>query len=429
MKELAGELGTPFFLVSEARLRANYNALVRGFSGGETRAIVRYCAKTNNEPGVLRILAACGSHALVCHHAEARLAVECGFPPERIAYQRPLLAEDEIREVLRAGISLVHAYRLQDIDIIEKAASELGINVKISLRLRADIMDSRLSPMSFVSRRLGMRESAVFDAAKRIRGSKWVSLAGINFYRGTQQESVHSYQGLLRRSVHLAARIKGEMGIPVEEINLGGGIPSPSIRRMKLSRLARRLRDESASSNPADSPEDFARNLRSQFEEETRRAGVRPQPTLVVEPGRAVVGNAGVLVTRVHGVEGRWIYVDASRNYLGESSILFTRRVLPAVRADSGARRYYHISGSTLNTLDVIDYRRRLPVMAAGDVVALCDAGAYSISRASRYAGLSPPVYLLRTNGTVEMIRRPEGYSDLAGLVPIRHGSEVLKDA
>jgi diaminopimelate decarboxylase len=110
----------------------------------------------------------------------------------------------------------------------------------------------------------------------------------------------------------------------------------------------------------------------------------------VVEPGRAIVGNAAILVTRVHAVEGRWVFLDASYNHLGESPLPFSRRILPVAQPGSSPKQTYHLSGCTLNTTDIIDVRRRLPPLGAGDVVALCDAGAYSISRASRYACLLP---------------------------------------
>ena len=103
VKSLAEELGTPFFLINEARLRSNYNALVRGLSSAGVAARVRYCAKTNNEPGVLAIMASLGSQAVVSHPVEAQLAVHCGFVPEKIAYQRPLLLEDEVRAVVGAN--------------------------------------------------------------------------------------------------------------------------------------------------------------------------------------------------------------------------------------------------------------------------------------------------------------------------------------
>lgn len=413
VKELADKLGTPLFLLSESRLQANYNALARGLSHVGTKATVRYCAKTNNESAVLAILAACGSHVLVSHPVEAQLALNCGFAPEKIAYQRPVLLEEEVRVLLNAGIAFFHAHRLQDLPVIERVASELGKSVKISLRLRNDSLGFHFSPLNFLSRRLGFRECEIVAAAERLRDSRWMTLMAINFYQGTQQESVTSYRKLLRRATRLAAKLQSHLGISLEEINLGGGIPSQSLRRIGLHTLAPRLRDDSAPSNFPGALEQFAHALSAQFRDEVRSAGLRPFPAIAVEPGRSIVGDAAILVTRARAVQGNWIFLDASRNYLGESPFLFTRRVLPVTRPEPGTRRYYHLSGSSLNTLDVIDFRRRLPVLADGDLLVLCDAGAYSISRAARYAGLSPALYLVLADGSLRMIRRAENLLDL----------------
>ncbi|MFH1349981.1 MAG: hypothetical protein ABII26_03500, partial [Pseudomonadota bacterium] len=193
-EDLAQGMETPFFLVSEARIRANYRALVQGLSRSESRSIVRYCAKTNNESGVLKILADCGSHVLASHPAEAGLALACGFIPEKIAYQRPVIRGNEIRALLEDGITLIHAHRLQDIGIIEGVAAALKKRVSISLRVRNDSSGSLLSPLGFLSRRMGFTESQMFLAAKRIRESKWLALAAINIYVGTQQQAVSRYR-------------------------------------------------------------------------------------------------------------------------------------------------------------------------------------------------------------------------------------------
>jgi len=134
----------------------------------------------------------------------------------------------------------------------------------------------------------------------------------------------------------------------------------------------------------------------------------------VMDALRADCGDAMVLVSRVRGVNGSWAFLDASRNALPESLLLFSRRILPLREAAAGdAGRFYHLSGSTLNTLDVLDVRRRLPRLETGDALAFCDAGAYSISRASSYAGVPPAVYALQESGEVRLARRAGGADQL----------------
>jgi diaminopimelate decarboxylase len=421
LDRLANKFGTPFFLLSESRLKSNYTSLSRGLAHAGLEVTVRYCAKTNNEGAVLSILAAAGSHVLVSHPAEAHLALQCGFLPDKIAYQRPVMLEEEIRPLLASGITLFHAHRPEDLDVIERVASGLARRTRVSLRLRKEIGHFNISLLSFLSHRFGFSASAIVSAAQRIRDSKWMDLAAINFYQGTQQESTSDYRRLLRAATRLAATIQAKLGITLAEINLGGGVPSSSIRRAKLWSLILRPADGQEAAEASPPLDEFARTLSLQFREETRRAGLQPSPGIGLEPGRSVVGDAGFLVTRVRAIQEHWVFLDSSYNYLGESPLVLTRKILPATRPVSSALLSYHLSGNTLNTRDAIELRRKLPKLSVGDVLILCGAGAYSISRASRYAGLSPPVYLLREDGSVRMIRRAERLPDLTGpMLPLQ---------
>lgn len=424
LKNLVDEAETPFFLFSEAQLRANYAALERGLSQPGGQAAIRYCAKTNNEAGVLRVLASCGSQIMASHPAEVQLALQCGFTPERIAYQRPVLMEHEVEDVLKGGITLVHAYRQEDLEILEKVAAKLGKEIRISLRVRNDSFLLRLSPLNLLSRRLGFQESGIDAAVERIVGSRSLKLHALNFYCGTQQESTSSFKGLIHTVVKICLRIRSRFSIAPLEINFGGGIPSHSLNRVRLPRFWDRWGDRLEESEPALALEQFGRALAGQFIQESHKAGLDPRPAVAAEPGRSIVSNAGVLLTRVHALEEDWAFLDASHNYLGESVLFFRRRILPLVRGERQRLRYYHLSGNTLNTMDVLDLRRRLPRLEVGDVLCFADAGAYTISRASRYAGLSPAVYLLQLDGTMRLIRRREEFSDLTGPMTIPEDRE-----
>ncbi|MBI4456400.1 MAG: hypothetical protein HY644_10925, partial [Acidobacteria bacterium] len=364
------------------------------------------------EPGVLRILAACGSEIMVSHPAEARLALNCGFPSASVAYQRPVLLEEEIRDVLNVGIDFLHAFRLQDLEVIERVGSLTGKKIRVSLRLRNDSLGRDFSPTYFLARRMGLQPSEILAAGEQIRHSLWMRLVGINFYRGTQQESVNHYQKLLGRALRLAAELYSRSRIALEEINVGGGIPSPSLRKIGLRCLISPCA-RSLISDPVEQLESFASRLSARFHRQAQRVGLRFLPAIAAEPGRAIVGNAGILVTRVRAVVGNWLFLDASRNHLGESPLLFGRAILPVAQTIQGRWRRYHLSGNTLNTTDLVSVWRKLPVLREGDLMALCDAGAYSISRASRYAGLSPAVYIVYRDGSIQMIRRAENFSDL----------------
>jgi diaminopimelate decarboxylase len=409
--ELVERLGTPFFLIGESRLRANYRALERGLPG----AVLRYCAKTNREAAVLEVMSALGSHLLASHAAEAALAVRCGFPPERIAYARPVLTPEELDAALGLGVPLFHVHHPADLATLEAAAARAGRPVRISFRLRGA---AGLSPLGRLNRRLGLDADGIVEAARRAAASPWLEPAALNFYLGTQQSSLDGFTRVFRGVLDVLKRVASQTGVMLREVNLGGGIPSPTLRRVGPRHVLGRLRDRLGESSPSRNLEAFAVGLGTRFRELVEASGLSEPPILAAEPGRAIVGDAAVLITRVRAVRESWLFLDASRNHLPESPVLFARRILPLVGppvgARKGAERFWNLSGCTLNTLDVLDLHRRLPPLAPGDGLAFCDAGAYSISRASSYAGLSPAVYFLQADGTVRLVRRAEGVEDLS---------------
>lgn len=426
LADLAERFGPPFFLISESRLRANYQALERGLAKAGPGAVLRYCAKTNHEAAVLELLAGCGSHLLASHAAEAALALRCGFPPERIAYARPVLTAEELGSVLPAGLSMVHVHRPGDLPLLEEAAARAGRRIRVSLRLRGQGLT--LSPLGRLNRRLGLDGGEFLEGVRRLARSEWLEPSAVNFYLGTQQSSLDGFTRVFRGVLALLARVASETGVAIQEVNLGGGIPSPSLQRMGPRRLLARWRDRSGALPGTSRREEFAARLGERFRELVEAARLPGPLVLAAEPGRAIVGDAAVMVARVSAVEGRWAFLDASRNFLPESPLMFARRILPLrepadpANPANAASRFYDLSGSTLNTLDVLDLHRRLPPLRPGDALAFCDAGAYSISRASSYAGLPPAVYMLREDGTVRLARRAGGLQDLSGPMTLRGG-------
>jgi diaminopimelate decarboxylase len=413
LNSLADRFGTPFFLISESCLRDNYQSLLRGLDSMHLRAAIRYCAKTNNETGVLSILASLGSQVLASHLGEVQLALASGFPPDRLSFQRPVLLESEACKVLDAGVELFQVQDFQDIRTLQEAASACNRKVKVSLRLRNDAR--------FYSRRMGFAEADIIKAASDLQSTPHLTLTGINFYGGSQQEDVRNFFLPLQKMTRLAAEISSRFGIILQEIDIGGGMPSYSLMRNTLRRLPLRLRNNLILNPLTGNLESYGKVLSEQFVKECDLAGLNPRPALVAEPGRAIAGNAAVLIIRVRAVRGNWLFVDASRNHIAESFLQFMRQMIPAIRKHQRGSRIYHIAGNTLNTMDIIDLYRRLPEAADGDVLVFCDAGAYTVSRAARYAGLLPPVYLIRTDGSICPMRRAENLSDLMGpMLPLQ---------
>jgi diaminopimelate decarboxylase len=411
---------TPFFLVSERRLVDNRRALAAGLTTGGVAVTLRYCAKANSEAGVLAVLAREGTGLLASHLAEVELALASGFAPETIAFQRPVATAAEIEAVVAAGVGMVHVFRRADVAPLARLAERRGVPLRLSLRLRGAGRFA-VSPLARLNARLGLCAAEARDVALACRESRWLELAALNVYVGTQQSAESGFDAALGRACGIARAFERERLAAVGEINLGGGVPSPSLRKLSPTGLWARWRDRRPAPLGADAVVDddgperleaYGRRLAARSRRAATRAGIERPPTLAAEPGRSLVGNAMLLVTRVVAADDGWLFLDASRNFLGESPFLFRRTILPLVHA--GRReRFVHLSGGTLNTTDVLDLRRRLPALEVGEALAFCDAGSYTISRATRYAGTSPAIVLHTIGGELRRIRRPESLADL----------------
>jgi diaminopimelate decarboxylase len=406
---------TPFFVIAEGQLRSAFARMTQALRAAGVAAEVRYCAKTNREAAVLATLAACGASLLASHPAEVELGRASGFAAERIAYQKPVLTACELDSVLAQGVGLVHVHLPSDVELIAAAAARAGRKVRLSLRLAAP---RGLSPLRALGRRTGLSEAEALAVAGAVRGSGALRVVGVNLYLGTQQRTASGLAHAAGRAVGMLRRLAA-CGAEIEEVNVGGGIPSPSLSRLSAARLLPRLLDRrkalppaAAGGGPDDPPGDeFTLRLAQRFAALTRQLPARPR--LVVEPGRALVGAAGLLVSRVRAVRGRWLFLDASRDFLPESPWLLSRRLLTATEPPSPARRFVHLSGCGSNTLDVLDLHRLLPAVHPGELLVFCDAGAYSLSRACSYTGLTPAVFVLGVDGSLRLGRRAGTLADL----------------
>jgi diaminopimelate decarboxylase len=400
--EVTAGLSTPFFLIRESRLAGNIASIRNGFRDAGLDTTIRYCAKTNCELAVLEVARLAGTDLLVAHIDEGEIALRAGFSPRSLAFQKPVLTPADARWVVSKGIGMVHVASVGDVERLEHAAAESRSVVPVSIRVR-DELAPVFTPLGFFTRRLGIASRHTVSLARRIAGSEWLKMQALNCYIGTHQGGTAKFAKAIDLLCRLVATLARE-GIHISEINLGGGIPSPGVMK--------RNRGRGAPPSGIGSLRGFAHALGGICVETMRRHEIKATPRIAVEPGRAIVGDAGLVVTRVDGVAGRWLYLDASRNFLGESPLFIRRRTVPLLMP-AARERLHFLSGRTLNTLDVIDPFRKLAPPREGDLLAIADAGAYTLGRVTRYAGLTPAVHLLRSSGRLVRIRDAETFEDM----------------
>jgi len=411
--DLAESLPTPFFLFSERTISENLKRLSDAFTAYPGAFNIDYCVKTNYLPALVRLFCKAGVGAMVSCGWELRLALRCGFDPERITFHGACKTPEELASAVDAGIGLIHVYSEEELDILQEIAAEKGRHVDVSVRLSTPGPWWSRGLAGWYAKRLGIpweQASPIFSKSKTL---PCIRSMGLSLHLGTQIRTACTYTRAISALCALIRNLESE-GHTVERISLGGGWPSPTLLKTELKTLLKGLTGKTAP-RPETTLNEIPRKAAYSIAAEL---GDSPEsPGLRLEPGRGLIGSAGALITRVVSIRGRWVFVDASRNFLPESSLVGQRRILSAAAATGGRSCLRHISGRTVNTMDVMALGVRLPRLRAGDILVFMDAGAYSLSRATRYAGTIPAAYFLSESGELTEIRKEDQYEDIVGAI------------
>ncbi len=400
LNRLAEDLPTPFFLFSERRVRMNFSRIKGALSSILPETSVDFCVKTNDEPGILRMMRMPGLGVMVTCSRELDLALDAGFEPHQVSFHTHCKTRPALDRAVSRGVRLFHVYSGEELDLLGRIADELRKEIRVSIRLRAPGAWWRRGWVGWYAKRLGVPWSEAAGLYRRISDYHGLQPSGFSLHLGTQVTGPKKY----RRAVKLLMRLSAQLDSAethVRELTLGGGWPSGTQLGSVWQRLNPLSRESGVPEDTGVLESQLARTAES-FRRETERYPFSVRPAFRIEPGRGLIGQAGLLITRVLAVRKRWVFVDATHNALPESMLVANRAILPAREATDRGLRPRFISGSTLNTMDVLAAGVKLPELRAGHVLVFLDAGAYSLSRASDYAGSIPRSYVLRETGNVD---------------------------
>ncbi len=403
---LAAESGTPFFLFSERRIREVVETFRRRLA--PVRHRIEYSVKTNREARVLRLLAAAGVGVEVTGDWELEWVGRCGFEPGRITLDGPIKSESLLEAGLAMGVSRVHVDSRRELETLSRLASRRGIVQPVLFRVAER---ARLAPSVAESAigRFGFGPEEVLSVGRDLAAGRLpgVRLEGLSFFLGSQILSPRAFRGGMERIGRLVEALR-RLGVEVAEVNAGGGFPTPGLVKTSAGNAARRLLGlRPGSVPPIDAYLDV---LLEAHRDLSARLGV--ELALGVQPGRCLVGAAAVLVGRVREVKGRWVFLDASHDYLPETLLFAQREAAIVGEGAARPRRRVHLAGRTIAASDVFALGIAMPRPEVGDLVALADAGAYSLSRVSRSIALTPVAWWLAEDGRVEVLRRADTVDD-----------------
>jgi diaminopimelate decarboxylase len=389
-EDLAASFGTPLYVYSRDVVTANYQAYDRAFASVPHR--ICYAVKANASQALLRMLAAMGAGADIVSAGELRAALRAGFPPERIVFSGVGKTDDELALALQTGIGEFNVESEDEIRRLSALAAAAGKKARITLRVNPDI-DPRSHP--YIS--TGLRENKFGVEIERSpeilrRAREWpgIQIVGVQFHIGSQMRELEPIDEAAKALAALTRRLMDD-GFPLDTIDIGGG-----------------LGIDYEGGAPVD-PAALARLVLP------RLAGL--PLTLLIEPGRSIVGPAGVLLTRVIGVKDnrgkRFVIVDAGMNDLLRPSLYQAYHRIEPVVARGRETATVDVVGPVCESGDFLARERPLETVAAGELLVVRDTGAYSFCMASTYNMRPRPAEVLVEDGRPRLVRRRETFEDM----------------
>jgi diaminopimelate decarboxylase len=397
---LAGRLGTPLHAYSASAIRQRINALQQALHGLD--ATICYAVKANGNRAILELMAAAGLGADIVSAGELRRALQAGIPPERIVFSGVGKSEDEIAGALDVGIRRFNVESLDELHAIERLAATQHTTARAAVRINPDV--DALTHAKIATGKSENKFGVSIDEARHWFAAReqlrHVRLDGLHVHIGSQILSLEPFRLALQRVAAFWRELR-EAGHPIASIDVGGG-------------LGVRYRED-------DTPiaaEDYAATIRETL------AGF--DGDLLLEPGRYLVAEAGVLLTRVirikHGEARDFLVLDAAMNDLARPSLYDAWHDIVPVANETRPETVYDVVGPVCETGDTFARDRRLPACAAGDLLMIRTTGAYGASMASTYNSRPLAAEALLDRGRYAVVRRRQHFEEMtAGEPSARH--------
>jgi len=395
VRRIAAEIGTPFYCYSSATLIDNYQAYAKAL--GALGVDVFYSLKANSNQAVIRALAKAGAGADVVSVGEMHRALKAGVPAGRIVFAGVGKTRAEMRAALEAGIYQFNVESAGELEALNEVASALDRKAPVTLRINPDVDAKTHAKISTgkSENKFGIdidQAAQVYSAASRMPG---IEILGLAVHIGSQLTDIAPYRAAFAKIAELTSTLR-KGGMKVERIDLGGGVGIA-------------YRDETPI--PL---EDYARLVREV---------IQPLATRIeIEPGRSIVGNAGILVSEVvsvkEGVSRTFVIVDAAMNDLIRPTLYDAYHAILTVKepAKNAPVEPADVVGPICETGDRFAEQRPLPPLAPGDLLAFMTAGAYGAVMSSTYNTRLPAAEVLVRGDRFDVVRPRPNYDHIIGL-------------
>jgi diaminopimelate decarboxylase len=396
VKELVDKYDTPLYLMSEKRIRDNYDRLYGALVNNYKYVRIYYAAKANTNLNVLKILHSQGAYLDTVSPGEVFLALSAGYTPDRIMFTGTSVRNDELKMLADANIT-INIDSQSEMDRLLKISVPQILSVRVNPEVGAGHHDHCITagPES----KFGLWEEEVIQAyaiAQRARVGRF----GIHMHIGSGVLEPEPYLAAVEKLLSIAKRVKKEVGINFEFIDIGGGLGVPY--------------------KPEDTELDvaaFSSKVVNLFKNKVKDYGLG-KPYLFVEPGRYLVCDSTILLTTVNTVKvtpaHKYVGVDAGFNTLIRPTMYGSYHpILVANKLNEAEKETYSIAGPICESGDLLAKDRQLPEIQEGDVLAVLNAGAYGYSMSSQYNSRPRAAEVMIRGGKPVIVREREQLKDL----------------
>ncbi len=392
LSRLAAQFGTPLYVYSRAALTAAFLSFDQAFSGRDH--LVCYAVKANSNLGILNLFARLGAGFDIVSGGELQRVLAAGGDAGKVVFSGVGKTTGEMRAALEAGILCFNIESEAEMERLDRVAGEMAKRAPVSLRVNPDV-DPKTHPYistGLKGNKFGVPIADALALYRKAAALPNLEVTGLDCHIGSQITEVSPFADALDKVLALLDQLEAA-GIPIHHLDLGGG-------------LGIRYNDETPPPVA-----DYAAALLAKL-------GACKQKILV-EPGRALVGNAGLLLTKVeylkHGVAKNFAIVDAAMNDLMRPALYDAWHDIVAVREKSGEAASYEIVGPVCESGDFLGHERRL-ALAEGDLLAVLSAGAYGMSMSSNYNTRPRAAEVIVDGGEVHAVRERETVAQIYAL-------------
>lgn len=392
LENIAREVGTPAYVYSQATLIRHFKAFSKAFEGMDH--LVCYAVKANSNKAVMALFASLGGGADIVSGGELARALAAGVRPDRIVYSGVGKTVEEMEAALKAGILMFNLESVDELQVLDQAAGRLGVKAPVSFRVNPDV-DAVTHPKittGLAKNKFGLDMETAFRQYPMAAKLPNVEIKGISCHIGSQITDTRPFADSLKRVARLVEKL-GEIGINLSLLDLGGGLGITY--------------DQETPPHP----EEYADALK----ETVNRLGLK----LILEPGRVLVGNAGILLSQVLFTKQtpakRFIIVDTAMNDLIRPSFYDSYHAIwPVEKARAEELATADVVGPICETGDFLARDRRLPMFERGDLMALLSAGAYGFAMSSNYNSRPRAAEVLVNGDRFSLVRERETLEDLS---------------